>query len=62
MMTAMMFLQLRDLAKRGVRIARQRASPVFNPAGRDQDSVRRSRDVECSLLAAKRTEAVCLRS
>lgn len=33
LMTAMMFLQLRDLAKRGVRIARQRTSPVFNPTG-----------------------------
>lgn len=33
LMTAMMFLQLRDLAKRGVRIARQRSSPVFNPTG-----------------------------
>jgi DNA polymerase III subunit epsilon len=32
-MTAMMFLQLRDLAERGVRIARQRTSSVFNPTG-----------------------------
>ena len=33
LMTAMMFVQLRDLAERGVRIARQRTSPVFNPTG-----------------------------
>jgi DNA polymerase-3 subunit epsilon len=33
LMTAMMFVQLRDLAQRGVRIARQRTSPVFNPTG-----------------------------
>lgn len=33
LMTAMMFVQLRDLAARGVRIARQRTSPVFNPTG-----------------------------
>ena len=33
LMTAMMFLQLRDLSRRGVRIARQRASPVFNQFG-----------------------------
>jgi len=33
LMTAMMFLQLRDLTRRGVRIARQRASPVFNQYG-----------------------------
>jgi DNA polymerase-3 subunit epsilon len=33
LMTAMMFLQLRDLTERGVRIARQRTSPVFNPTG-----------------------------
>ncbi|WGD55009.1 3'-5' exonuclease [Bradyrhizobium sp. CB1650] len=33
LMTAMMFLQLRDMAERGVRIARQRTSPVFNPTG-----------------------------
>ena len=33
LMTAMMFVQLRDLAQRGGRIARQRTSPVFNPTG-----------------------------
>ncbi|MGV7213255.1 3'-5' exonuclease [Bradyrhizobium sp. UFLA05-112] len=33
LMTAMMFLQLRDLAERGVRIERQRTSAVFNPIG-----------------------------
>ena len=33
LMTAMMFLQLRDLTARGVRIPRQRSSPVFNPTG-----------------------------
>ncbi|QOZ10021.1 3'-5' exonuclease [Bradyrhizobium sp. CCBAU 51765] len=33
LMTAMMFVQLRDLTRRGVRIARQRTSPVFNPTG-----------------------------
>lgn len=33
LMTAMMFVQLRDLTERSVRIARQRASPVFNPTG-----------------------------
>ncbi|MCP3467882.1 3'-5' exonuclease [Bradyrhizobium sp. CCGUVB23] len=33
LMTAMMFLQLRDLAERGIRIERQRTSPVFNPIG-----------------------------
>ncbi|UFX47093.1 3'-5' exonuclease [Bradyrhizobium sp. 41S5] len=33
LMTAMMFVQLRDLAQRGRRIARQRTSPVFNPTG-----------------------------
>jgi DNA polymerase-3 subunit epsilon len=34
LMTAMMFVQLRDLAKRGVRIPRQhRTTPVFNPTG-----------------------------
>jgi DNA polymerase-3 subunit epsilon len=33
LMTAMMFVQLRDLTERGVRIARQRTSPVFNPTG-----------------------------
>ena len=33
LMTAMMFVQLRDLAKRGVPIARQRTGPVFNPTG-----------------------------
>ena len=33
LMTAMMFVQLRDLAQRGVLIARQRTSPVFNPTG-----------------------------
>jgi DNA polymerase-3 subunit epsilon len=33
LMTAMMFLQLRDLAARGVRIARQRTVNVFNPTG-----------------------------
>jgi len=32
-MTAMMFVQLRDLTERSVRIARQRTSPVFNPTG-----------------------------
>ena len=33
LMTAMMFVKLRDLAARGVRIARQRTSTVFNPTG-----------------------------
>jgi DNA polymerase III subunit epsilon len=33
LMTAMMFVELRDLSERGVRIARQRTSPVFNPTG-----------------------------
>jgi DNA polymerase-3 subunit epsilon len=34
LMTAMMFVQLRDLAERGVRIPRQqRTAPVFNPTG-----------------------------
>lgn len=34
LMTAMMFVQLRDLAARGVRIPRQqRTAPVFNPTG-----------------------------
>lgn len=34
LMTAMMFIQLRDLAARGVKIARQqRTTPVFNPTG-----------------------------
>jgi len=33
LMTAMMFVELRDLAERGVRIARERSSPVFNPTG-----------------------------
>jgi len=33
LMTAMMFVELRDLAERGVRIARQKTAPVFNPAG-----------------------------
>jgi DNA polymerase III subunit epsilon len=34
LMTAMMFVQLRDLAQRGVRIPRQqRTRPVFNPTG-----------------------------
>ncbi|MDN5001778.1 3'-5' exonuclease [Bradyrhizobium sp. GCM10027634] len=33
LMTAMMFVQLRDLTERGVRIPRQRTSPVFNPTG-----------------------------
>ena len=34
LMTAMMFVQLRDLAGRGVRIPRaQRTTPVFNPTG-----------------------------
>ena len=33
LMTAMMFVKLRDLAERGVRIARQRTSTVFNPTG-----------------------------
>lgn len=33
LMTAMMFVQLRDLAGRGVRIPRQRSGPAFNPMG-----------------------------
>lgn len=33
LMTAMMFVELRDLAERGVKIARQRTTPVFNPTG-----------------------------
>lgn len=34
LMTAMMFIQLRDLAARGVKIVRQqRTTPVFNPTG-----------------------------
>jgi DNA polymerase-3 subunit epsilon len=33
LMTAMMFVQLRDMAERKVRIARQRTTPVFNPTG-----------------------------
>ena len=33
LMTAMMFVQLRDLAARGVRIARQRTNSVFIPTG-----------------------------
>jgi DNA polymerase III subunit epsilon len=33
LMTAMMFIQLRDMAERKVRIARPRTSPVFNPTG-----------------------------
>ena len=33
LMTAMMFVQLRDMAERGVRIPRQRTTPVFNPTG-----------------------------
>jgi len=33
LMTAMMFVELRDLAERGVRIARQKTAPVFNPIG-----------------------------
>ena len=33
LMTAMMFVELRDLAERGVRIARQNTAPVFNPIG-----------------------------
>ena len=33
LMTAMMFVELRDLAERGVWIARERSSPVFNPTG-----------------------------
>ena len=33
LMTAMMFVQLRDLASRGARIARERTSSVFNPTG-----------------------------
>jgi DNA polymerase III subunit epsilon len=33
LMTAMMFVELRDLAERGVRIGRQSTSPVFNPTG-----------------------------
>jgi DNA polymerase III subunit epsilon len=33
LMTAMMFVELRDLKERGFRIARQRTSPVFNPTG-----------------------------
>jgi DNA polymerase III subunit epsilon len=33
LMTAMMFVELRDLTDRRVRIARERTSPVFNPTG-----------------------------
>ena len=33
LMTAMMFVELRDLAERGVRNARQKTAPVFNPTG-----------------------------
>jgi DNA polymerase-3 subunit epsilon len=33
LMTAMMFVQMRDMADRGVRIARERTSSVFNPMG-----------------------------
>jgi DNA polymerase-3 subunit epsilon len=34
LMTAMMFVQLRDMAERGVKIPRQqRTTPVFNPTG-----------------------------
>ena len=33
LMTAMMFVELRDLAERGIRIARQKTAPVFNPTG-----------------------------
>ena len=33
LMTAMMFVELRDLTERGVRLARQRTPPVFNPTG-----------------------------
>jgi len=33
LMTAMMFVELRDLAERGIRIARQKTAPVFNPIG-----------------------------
>lgn len=33
LMTAMMFVALRDLRERGVRITRQRTAPVFNPTG-----------------------------
>jgi len=33
LMTAMMYVELRDLRERGVRIARQRTAPVFNPTG-----------------------------
>jgi len=29
----MMFVELRDLAERGIRIARQKTAPVFNPIG-----------------------------
>jgi DNA polymerase III subunit epsilon len=33
LMTAMMFVELRDLRERGVKIARQRTAPVYNPTG-----------------------------
>jgi DNA polymerase-3 subunit epsilon len=33
LMTAMMFVELRDLTERGVRIARERTFAVFNPIG-----------------------------
>jgi DNA polymerase III subunit epsilon len=33
LMTAMMFVELRDLTQRGVRLSRPRTSPVFNPTG-----------------------------
>ena len=33
LMTAMMYVEVRDLRERGVRIARQRTAPVFNPTG-----------------------------
>ena len=33
LMTAMMFVELRDLTERGVRLSRPRTSPVFNPTG-----------------------------
>jgi len=33
LMTAMMFVQLQDMAERGVRIARQRTTAVFYPTG-----------------------------
>jgi len=33
LMTAMMFVELRDLTERGIRLSRPRTSPVFNPTG-----------------------------